>query len=78
MTGTMKAARKSYTFRLKKRPSSFVEGMSSVSDIGGEIIDNYKTEYSDEKADCRSLESDWKAVGEDIWSSMRTYVKEHP
>ena len=61
-----------YVFgRLFAEPS-FVEGMSRVLDLGG-TLQEYNTSETENKADIEALGSDWRAVGEDLKFSIKSY-----
>lgn len=70
--------RKSSTFGLRKRPLTFMEGVSAVLDTGGSVMGNYNTDKTDNKADFHALERDWKAVGADMYHALETYGKRQP
>lgn len=76
MSEILRDIRNSHTFRLMKEPSTFLEGVSSVFDVGGKIMDKYNTDDTDENADLNALRSDWRAVGEDMYSALDTYDKQ--
>ena len=57
--------------RLYSNPS-FLGGMSSLLDLGN-TLQNYNTSDTDSEADTEALKSDWRAVGDDIKTSIRKY-----
>jgi len=60
-----------YSFRLFKEPS-FLDGFTSILQFKN-LIDRYNTDKTEELADRNSIKSDWKAVGNDIWSAFKEY-----
>lgn len=58
------------------RHPGFGEGFVSLLDVNRKIEDSYKTDKTELEADLKSLESDWKAVGEDLFIAIEKYVKE--
>lgn len=73
MTELLRNIRKSYSFRLRKEPQTFIEGVASVFDVSGKIEEKYNTDNTEEKADFNALSSDWHAVGKDMYSALDTY-----
>ena len=73
MAEFLRDIRNSQTFRLIKESPSFLGGLSASIDISGKIEDHYRTDKTEEIADTKSLEADWKAVGSD----MRFAFDEH-
>lgn len=65
--------RESYTFRLRKHPLGFIEGVASLLNTNEDIASNYNQDETDEVADFNSLESDWKAVGKDLYDALKVY-----
>ena len=57
--------------RLFARPS-FVEGMSRVLDLNV-TLQEYNTSETENKADIEALKSDWRAVGDDLKVSIKSY-----
>ncbi len=55
---------------------SFLEGVSSVLDIHGELHKTYNTEKTGNKADRKALQNDWRAVGDDLKTSIFKYEQE--
>lgn len=53
--------------------SSFLSGVGSVLNIGGNYFD-YNNSTSDDEADEKAISMDWKIVGSDIFNSMRKVV----
>lgn len=52
---------------------SFIRGMGSIGNLGGEILFNYSD--SDDGADIKALFSDWQAVGDDIYGALDEYAR---
>lgn len=75
MRESLKEIRKSYTFRLRKQPQTFLEGFASVLGADENILNKYNTDSTDEEADRNALNSDWKAVGQDMYSALKKYGK---
>ena len=75
MTSILRNIRKSYTFRLRKKPPTFIEGVADILDLGGEIVEKYNTDMTDNEADSHSLSADWKAVGKDMYIALEQYAK---
>lgn len=67
--------RNSYTFRLRKNPLTFIEGVAAVLDLSGEIVEKYNTDATDNEADFHSLSADWKAVGKDMRIALERYTR---
>lgn len=61
-------------FRLYERPS-FLEGIARLFDFGG-WLNQYHYSSSNEEADSRAIESDWRFVGEDLREAIRQYIKQ--
>ncbi|MEX2013664.1 MAG: hypothetical protein WD897_02005 [Parcubacteria group bacterium] len=61
------------TFRLRKNPPSFLEGVASAIDISPELTDKYNTDQTEGEADAKALASDWSAVSLDMNSAIKTY-----
>jgi len=57
-----------YTDFLYARPS-FVEGMSRVLDMSG-TLNVYNESSTAAEADRRAIQSDWRAIGADMWIVM--------
>ena len=53
------------------RPSA-LEGVARILDFGG-TLNEYNTANSPQQADTLALWSDWLAVGDDMWSAIRTF-----
>jgi hypothetical protein len=66
--------RNSHTFRLRKKPVTFMEGLVAVFCSNEEITDKYNLDKTDEQADFNSLESDWKAIGKDLNYAINVYA----
>ena len=49
---------------------SLVEGLASVLDVGGLLHKDYNTSESEQEADRKALQNDWRAVGDDIRVSI--------
>jgi hypothetical protein len=73
MSKILQDIRNSPTFRLRKNPQTFADGFSSILNINSEIMDLYKTNDTDEESDLRALQSDWKAVGKDLYTALKTW-----
>ena len=56
------------TARLFAEPS-FIEGISRTIDIGS-TLNEYNRNKTEEEADTKAIQSDWKAVGDDIYLTM--------
>lgn len=52
----------------------FFEGMARVMDLGATMV-IYNESPTIEEADNLALESDWKAVGDDMRSAMTSYAE---
>lgn len=63
-------------FYLFARPSA-LEGVARILDLGG-TLDEYNTANTPEQADVLALWSDWLAVGDDMWSAIRSYERVLP
>jgi hypothetical protein len=76
MLDTLKLIRTSPTFRLVKysRSNGFFEGVSQLLNVNGKIVEKYNTDETNNKADYKSLESDWKAVGQDLYFAIDKHV----
>lgn len=57
-----------HTAVLFKRPS-MLEGFARLFDFAG-ALDNYNTSPTPREADKKAIESDWAAVGEDMWAAL--------
>jgi len=55
------------------RPS-FISGFARVLDIGG-TFNAYNQSATPEEADRRAIQSDWLAVGQDMWRAIETVTK---
>lgn len=64
---------KSDTFRLLKERPTFVEGISGLIDIRANLASKFNTDESEALADFKSLESDWRAVGKDMYHALKEY-----
>lgn len=53
---------------------SFLEGMARTLDLGN-TLQKYNSSDTEEEADSEALKNDWRAVGEDIRSSILTYER---
>lgn len=53
---------------------SFARGAAQVLDIGG-TLDVYNISPNGHEADCRALQSDWRAIGKDMWSGLEEAEK---
>lgn len=65
----------SYSDLLFAQPS-FMEGVGSLVDLGWSP-EEYNSSLTPEQADSLALESDWRAIGQDLWSAMRQFASEH-
>ncbi len=61
----------STSYRLFAKPS-FIEGVSRLLDLGA-TLQRYNDSVDENQADSQALKSDWKAIGNDLKSSIRTY-----
>lgn len=59
------------SFRLFAVPS-FIEGVGRILDFYG-LLNTYNKNSSGAEADCRAMQSDWKAVGGDLWVALDRY-----
>lgn len=73
MISILRETRSSDTFRLRKVPDSFLEGVASILDTVGTLQSKYNVDRTDNEADFNSLQSDWKAVGKDLYFALRVY-----
>ncbi len=55
------------------RPS-FVEGMARNFDFGNTMTE-YNRSQSEEQADAIALRNDWYAVGDDLRSALKSYIR---
>ncbi|HEY4526938.1 MAG TPA: hypothetical protein VJK53_03785 [Candidatus Paceibacterota bacterium] len=61
-----------YVFgRLYAEPS-FAEGIARIMDIGG-TLQVYNASKTEQEADVTALKNDWRAVGDDIQTSIAQY-----
>lgn len=51
-----------------------MEGMARIMDLGATLV-VYNDSLSIEEADKRALNSDWRAVGDDLRSAMNSYAE---
>lgn len=58
------------TARLFARPS-FIEGFARAIDIGS-TMNEYNKNQTPEEADSKAIQSDWKAVGDDIYFALES------
>ena len=65
---------RSLSHYLFARPS-FFEGLSRTLDVGGNF-DSYNESRIPEEADLRATVNDWKMVGQDLSSAIKTYGEE--
>lgn len=63
------------TFRLFKRPPTFIGGMGSIMDLSSNSL-NYNLDATEADADYKSLAADWTAVGNDLTHAISEYGKE--
>jgi hypothetical protein len=52
----------------------FFEGAARVMDLGATMV-VYNDSPTTEEADIRALDSDWRAVGDDIKNAMTSYAE---
>ena len=69
--GAMISQETSYLFATP----SFLGGMAHTLDLGG-TLEMYNESSSPAKADAKAIRNDWKAVGQDIFSSMQQFSNE--
>ena len=62
-----------HSFRLFARPT-FLEGTARVFDFTN-ILQRYRYDATDDKADANALRSDWMAVGDDIRHVIGDYER---
>lgn len=62
-----------YTTDFLTSSNSFITGMGSVLNIGGNYFD-YNSSESSEEADKKALCMDWRMVGKDMVSSMKSIL----
>lgn len=62
-----------HSFHLFTRPS-FIEGVGRLVDVTG-ALNTYAYRKTDAQADADAIESDWKAVGDDIRTAMTEYER---
>ena len=67
--------KKAYKFGRLFASPSFVEGMARNLDIGN-TLQEYNDHPTENEADIEALRSDWKAVGEDIKSTISRYEQQ--
>ncbi len=60
--------------RLFAEPS-FLQGFSSIIDLGG-TLQEYNTSRTENEADINALLNDWLAVGNDIKGAVKKYEQE--
>ena len=68
--------RTSYSELLFAQPS-FLEGVARVLDFGGAMTAYNEIEDPDQ-ADALALASDWRAVGDDLWSAIGMLDARYP
>ena len=51
----------------------FVEGLASVLDVGGLLRKDYNISESEQEADRKALQNDWRAGGDDMRVSISKY-----
>ncbi len=67
----------SYSFRhLFARPS-FIEGAARLLDLGV-TMQQYNTSRTDTEADIKAMRNDWRTVGNDLKTSMKSYEQTTP
>jgi hypothetical protein len=57
------------------RPS-FLEGFARILDLGG-TLNTYRYDKNGNEADVNALCSDWSAVGDAIWYSIRQFAQDN-
>jgi hypothetical protein len=60
---------KRYTKSSIYPPTSFFKGLGNVLNIAGHYFD-FRYSPSESEADRKAVESDWKAIGDDIMDSI--------
>ena len=55
---------------------SALGGIARILDFGG-TLNEYNTANSGEQADLLAAWADWLAVGDDLWTALRTYENQH-
>ena len=68
--------RSSYTFRLRKAPLTFLDGVVAILGAEKELMSKYNTDRTDTQADLNSLKSDWQAVGDDMYTALNKFEHE--
>lgn len=61
---------KTYTPNRLFAEPSFFEGVASVIDLGATLHKEYNSSKTENEADRKAIQNDWRAVGEDIKISI--------
>ena len=65
----------SVSLRLLKKHPSFIDGFSGLIDMS-KTSSRYNQHETGREADTSSLQSDWNAIGLDLWHSIQAYDEE--
>ena len=65
------------TFYLIKRQGSFLTGLATVLNIGGNFFE-YDYSESGQEADRKAIQNDWGVVGQDLEYAIGKFEKENP
>jgi hypothetical protein len=65
----------SYTFRLFKRMPSFLGGFAALIDLSPSEK-KYNYDATVDEADLSALQSDWCAIGDDLYRAIKDYERE--
>lgn len=76
MSALLREVRNSPTFRLFRHRNAFAHGFTSMLEVDRSITKNYNGDPTEKKADYNALQSDWKAVGNDMSTAIQTYAAE--
>ncbi len=60
----------SHTFRLLRKESNFLSSFASIFDFTS-VDERFICDKTEEEADFKAMESDWKAVGIDIKETFK-------
>lgn len=60
-----------FTDLLYARPS-FIEGVARIGDFAGGL-NEYNVSSDGDEVDRKALESDWRAIGADMWAALRRF-----
>ncbi|MBI2100822.1 MAG: hypothetical protein HYT47_02280 [Candidatus Vogelbacteria bacterium] len=61
-----------YVFNRLFAEPSFFEGVARVLDLGT-TLQEYNVSETEQEADIEALKNDWRAVGDDLRSSIKNY-----